>query len=62
MNSKENQTKPDWITLEQWKAVPNVQWWENNRARSEYIKNSRPVTQEEALAQLKSHRESPNWK
>lgn len=56
------QTKPDWITPEQWKAVPNVQWWENNRASSEYIKNSRPVTQEEALAQLKSHRESPNWK
>lgn len=56
------QTKPDWITPEQWATHPNVQWWENNRASSEYIKNSRPVTQEEALAQFKRHRESPNWK
>lgn len=62
MDSKENQTKPDWITPEQWATHPNVQWWEDSKSRSEYIKNSRPITQEEALAQFKRHRESPNWK
>jgi hypothetical protein len=53
--------KPDWITDEQWKAVPSVQWWENQRDGEIYIKQSKPVTVEEALAQMERLRNSKNW-
>lgn len=27
----EKETKPEWITHEQWEAVPSIGWWENNK-------------------------------
>lgn len=53
--------KPDWITDEQWDNVPSVQWWENQRQGEIYIKQSKPVTTEEALAQMERLRTSKNW-
>lgn len=31
----DSKVKPDWITDEQWKAVPSVEWWEDSRKRAE---------------------------
>jgi hypothetical protein len=59
---KENNIKPDWITEEQWKNVPSVQWWEDQKQGEIYIKQSKPVTLEEALAQMERLRNSKNWK
>jgi hypothetical protein len=28
---KKNNIKPDWITEEQWKTLPSVQWWEDQK-------------------------------
>ena len=28
---EKNNIKPDWITEEQWKTVPSVQWWEDQK-------------------------------
>ena len=52
-NKKENQTKPDWITDEQWKANPNVHHWARLRATMQSVEQSRqspPQTPEEFLA------------
>ena len=38
------QEKPDWITDEQWKAVPSEDWWKNQKSGTEYIKQSSPAT------------------
>lgn len=53
--------KPDWITDEQWDNVPSVQWWENQKQGKLYIEQSKPVTTEEALAQMERLRTSKNW-
>jgi len=53
--------KPDWITEKQWKNVPSVQWWEDRRDGKIYIEQSKPVTTEEALAQMERLRNSKNW-
>ena len=47
--------KPEWITEEQWKAVPSIGWWENNRKGAEYIKEyqKHPLSPEEKLLQQK---------
>jgi len=58
---KANNIKPDWITDKQWNNVPSVQWWENSRDCKRYIKESKPVTVEEALAQMERLRNSKNW-
>lgn len=52
--------KPDWITDKQWDNVPSVQWWENQKQGEIYIKQSKPVTTEEALAQTERLRTSKN--
>lgn len=56
------QEKPDWITDEQWAAVPHVEWWENNRKGAEYIAQSKPHTPEEALAYFERLRNDKNWR
>ncbi len=53
--------KPDWITDKQWNNVPSVQWWEDQKLKKDYIKQSKPVTPEEALAQMERLRNSKNW-
>ena len=53
--------KPDWITQEQWDNVPSVQWWEDVRHKKIYLEQSKPVTVEEALAQMERLRNSKNW-
>jgi hypothetical protein len=47
----ETKTKPNWITAEQWSAVPFIDWWADSKKRMEYIAQSKPVTPQEALAQ-----------
>ena len=59
---KDNNIKQDWITDEQWENVPSVQWWEDRRQGKIYIEQSKPVTVEEALAQMERLRNSKNWK
>jgi hypothetical protein len=46
----DNQQKPDWITDEQWKAVPSISWWEDQKKGEEYIKQSNPRTTHEVQA------------
>ena len=58
---KANTQKPNWITDKQWKTVPSVQWWENQKQGEIYIKQSKPVTPQEALAQMERLRTSKNW-
>ena len=53
--------KPDWITDKQWDNVPSVQWWEDQRDKKIYIEQSKPVTPQEALAQMERLRNSKNW-
>jgi hypothetical protein len=53
--------KPDWITEKQWNNVPSIQWWEDQRDGKIYIEQSKPVTVEEALAQMERLRNSKNW-
>jgi len=55
------QIKPNWITEEQWNIVPSIRWWEDQKMGAEYIKQSKPVTYEEALAQFTRLRNSDNW-
>lgn len=57
----EEQKKPDWITDEQWKANPNVGWWEKCKSRKEYIAQQKPVTQQEASEQFERLRNEKNW-
>lgn len=47
------QTKPDWITDEQWKANPNVYHWERSRAAMQSVKQLQeqpPQTHDEVVA------------
>jgi hypothetical protein len=62
LKMKDNNIKPDWITDKQWENVPSVQWWEDSKLKKEYIEQSKPVTVEEALAQMERLRNSKNWK
>lgn len=61
LKMKDNNIKPDWITDKQWENVPSVQWWEDSKLKKEYIEQSKPVTVEEALAQMERLRNSKNW-
>jgi hypothetical protein len=56
----DSQVKPDWITDEQWKAVPSVEWWENNRKGAESIAQSKPQTMQEIRDQFSRLRNSKN--
>jgi len=58
----EKQQKPDWITDEQWKAVPSISWWEDRKQGAEYIKQSKPRTTQEVQAQFSRLRSEKNWK
>ncbi len=53
--------KPDWITDEQWKAVPSIGWWEDQKQGAEYIKQSKPRTTQEVQAQFSRLRNEKNW-
>jgi hypothetical protein len=53
--------KPDWITKEQWNNVPSVQWWKDTKLKKDYLEQSKPVTPEEALAQMERLRNLKNW-
>jgi hypothetical protein len=53
--------KPDWITDEQWKAVPSISWWEDQKQGAEYIKQSKPRTTQEVQAQFSRLRSERNW-
>lgn len=54
--------KPDWITEAQWKAVPSVEWWEDQKKGAESIAQQKPVTPEEAQKQFRMLRNEKNWK
>lgn len=56
------QQKPDWITDEQWKAVPSISWWEDRKQGAEYIKQSKPLTTQEVKDQFSRLRNERNWK
>ena len=58
----DNQTKPDWITDEQWKINPNVYHWEQQKRGAESIARSKPATTQEKLDQLTRLRNEKNWK
>ena len=58
---EKNNIKQDWITEEQWKTVPSVQWWEDQRQGKLYIEQSKPLTTQEVLGQLERLRTSKNW-
>jgi hypothetical protein len=58
---KANNAKPDWITQEQWENVPSIQWWEDQKQGEIYLEQAKPVTTEEALAQMERLRNSKNW-
>jgi hypothetical protein len=62
INTMSNQTKPDWITDEQWKVNPNVYHWEQQRRGAESQAQLPPVTPQEALAQTIRLRNEKNWK
>ena len=47
----QEQQRPDWITPEQWEAVPYVSWWEANRRGEELNKQSKPVLPGEGVEQ-----------
>ena len=59
---EKNNIKQEWITQEQWKTVPSVQWWEGQRQGRLYIEQSKPLTTPEVLGQLERLRTSKNWK
>ena len=58
---EKNNIKPDWIPEEQWNNVPSLQWWEDQKLKKDYLEQSKPVTTEEALAQMERLRTSKNW-
>ena len=58
---KANNIKQGWITQDQWKTVPSVQWWTDSKLKKDYLEQSRPVTTEEALSQMEQLRNSKNW-
>lgn len=57
----EEKVKPDWITDKQWAANPNIYHWEQERKGMESIKNSKPVTAQEAAEQFIRLRNSKSW-
>ena len=59
---RKKQIKPDWITEDQWKAVPSISWWEDQKAGKEYLEQQKPVTPEEAKAQFERLRNEKNWR
>lgn len=54
--------KPEWITERQWEAVPSEAHWLSQKRGEEYIAQSKPVTPQEAIAQLERLRSEKNWK
>lgn len=61
-NQKQKEVKPDWITDEQWEAIPYSDHWLNQKEGAEYIKQSKPATMEEVHAQFERLRNEKNWK
>jgi len=61
ISSMEKEQKPDWITDEQWKGVPSIAWWENNKKIGESLARQKPSTVQEAQAQFLRLRNSKNW-
>ncbi len=57
----EAQKKPDWITEEQWQAVPSVGWWENSRKCSQSLARQKPSTVQEAQEQFSRLRNEKIW-
>lgn len=62
LKAKQKEVKPDWITDEQWKAIPYSDHWLNQKKGAEYIKQSKPATPEESKAQFERLRNEKNWK
>ena len=60
-SAMEKEQKPDWITDEQWKGVPSIAWWENNKKIGESLARQKPSTVQEAQAQFLRLRNSKNW-
>jgi len=61
METKPNkQTKPDWITDEQWRINPNVYHWERSRKamRSNELSKKSPMSMEKAREQMVKRYES----
>jgi hypothetical protein len=56
------QQKPDWITDQQWKAVPSVEWWEDARVKMQSIAQRKPLTPEGAKALFARLKSEKNWK
>ena len=52
LSTMEKEQKPDWITDEQWKGVPSIAWWENNKKIGESLARQKPSTVQEAQAQF----------
>jgi hypothetical protein len=48
----EKKIKPDWITDKQWEAVPSEKHWLDQKKGEEYLAQCKPITPEEAIAQL----------
>lgn len=61
-SKKQKEVKPDWITDEQWEAIPYSDHWLNQKKGAEYIKQSKPATPEESKAQFERLRNEKNWK
>lgn len=53
--------KPDWITQQQWETVPSVAWWKDSKSKINSLKQSKPVTSQEALSQISRLRNESNW-
>lgn len=51
--------KPDWITDQEWKAVPNVQWWWIDRIQKQTIAKQKPLTQQEVEQMLSKSENNP---
>lgn len=61
-DTMDNQTKPDWITDEQWKINPNVYHWEQQKRGAESQAQLPPATTQEALDQFTRLKSEKNWK
>ena len=58
---KEKEIKPDWITDEQWKAVPSIGWWKDVQKKKESIAKQKPMSVEEVKAMFERARNESNW-
>lgn len=58
----EKQVKPDWITDEQWVAVPSEFHWLSQKRGAESLAQSKTQTTEEIKAQFLRLRSVKNWK